>query len=197
MGSFSARTLLPGAIAGALSFMFGLLVSVPIVQPGDDRTIFETDGGEELPYWTLNGEETQLAEWKVSGWAYLRTHLVSIQGTYEERGTSTGIEFVADPALYVYAIPIVLLVGAGYVLAGGPTSADAGAALLRGTSVAVGYVPTAAASIVLLSWETSNEAGTKTASAAPDLWSALFMTALVAVVCGGIGGYLNHQFGSR
>lgn len=190
MNRDTRRLVVHGGVAGALSFLLGLLFSMPIVNPGEYTTIFKTDGGSIFNYGTLEGA-WHLAEWKVSAWTYLRGHFVPIGGTVESGGTEADLTYAVEPGWPIFSLIIVILVGAGYVLAAGPESSDPMVAIKRGSAIAVGYAPAAAASTKLLTWKRPPfEAG-------PGMLSTLLLTAVIAAVLGAVGGYLNHHFGSR
>lgn len=137
----------------------------------------------------------------VIGWVFFNAHQVPIVSSSGSGGSITILAQLGQasanpvPPIVYYAIPPVVLAIAGYAVAASvePPSAVAGA--VSGASVAIGYVPLAllGAFLVRISLSGFGAAGW----VGPALGTAVVLTGVWAVVCGGVGGVVAGVLGSR
>lgn len=144
--------------------------------------------------------ETFVVLAKVIGWVFFNAHQVPIVSS---SGGGGSINILAQmgqasatgvPPIVYDAIPPVVLAIAGYAVAAAvePPSAVAGA--VSGASVAIGYVPLAllGAFLVRISLSGFGAAGW----VGPAVGTAVVLTGVWAVVCGGVGGAVAGVRGS-
>jgi len=173
--------LASGAVMGAVAFLANyLLVTVLFILE------FSND------QFTLDG----VAPHEYSGWLLYSAHTVKIEGaTAGEadllRVLYTGMQSPAVPKLAYYAVPLLGLVAAGYVLADrtlGLTSDPGVEGAKRGALVAIGY---AVLTAIAATTGFSVSPPTVTESIAPKLdGTAALMAVGYPVVLGGLGGFV-------
>jgi len=186
-----------GAIAGAASFVVGLVAAVLVAAPSEGDDLFEVSAmgqSEAIPW-----EDTSSAPegWKVAGWLYHEAHFASTDVSMDFSGqpgvSQVDISFAMSPSALLHAAPIVLLLAAGYWVVSADVPEQPADAAVHGAHVVAGYLPLAALSVFLLSWEESGSSSgiQGSMSAQPELVSAVFATGIVfPLVIGAAGGVL-------
>jgi len=196
-----------GAVAGAVAFVAGVLGTVLLAGPEDDTDLWEFTamGTTDTVTYGEMGSQGELAQpetWKVAGWVFHQAHFASID-TQTDVSTDSAfggmanydLAFAMEPSVAVRVLPVVLLVGAGYVLADRASADEQTAAALDGAHVLAGYAPLAVLSAFLFAYEDTHtdSSAEVTLSVQPEVTSALLFTGiLVPVVLGAVGGYANH-----
>lgn len=196
-----------GAIAGAASFVIGLLGAVFLASPSGGDTVFKLSamGQSSETTWSQMGSASgsRPESWKVAGWVYHKAHFASIDVSISGlggMGNAVDISFAMEPSILLRLLPVALLVGAGFFIAERTDAADTKEAAINGAYVVAGYAPLAVLSVFLLKWEESGSSGSGGGSIAvePSLFSALLFTGIVfPVVLGAAGGYLNFEKGDE
>ncbi|MEF8786687.1 MAG: hypothetical protein V5A45_12195 [Haloarculaceae archaeon] len=176
---------------GVLAYLVGYVVTVVFVFV--DGVDFGGDAG-----WV-----------KVAGWVFYAAHTVKMEIT-GFAGDRSGVRTVhlfdgfseltsltdAVPEILYLLVPVVVLVGAGFVLerriADPTVTAPAAAAL--GASVVVGYLPLAVVGQLFFSHTETGLGGSVGVTVAPELLSSVLLVGLVyPLVCGTVGAVLAHQ----
>lgn len=178
-----------GAIYGAAAYVVGYILTYVLVS---------LDGEADLGQ--LGGTDI-VSPYQVVGWVFYAAHFVDTEFT--GLGMSESANLLSEgtyqfPTLLYYAIPIVALVGAGYLLADnlGLDDAESGDAARAGAMVAAGYLPLAAVGAFVFTVEESQSAmgQTVTISMGPPTTTAIVLAGIVfPVVLGAIGGLLRSE----
>lgn len=185
----SGRTALHGAVAGALAYLFGYVVTYAWQAPAVDEALqginalAEIAGGQAIP------------TWKAVGWLHFNAHFVATR-LPALGGGSRLVNFIAESddgslaLLYVLAVVLPVVAGAAVARLGSPDRvANAAAA---GATVLVGYLPLA----VVLALAAGHSLGSGV-RVEPDLVTAVVLAGVVyPVVFGAAGGGLGHWVGS-
>lgn len=96
------------------------------------------------------------------------------------------------PEVVYYLVPIVMLVGAGYLLLQQEYATDVGDAALSGATLVVGYLPLAILGTILFEASESSNGGS--VSVAPETGAAILLAGLIwPIVLGAVGGFLASQ----
>lgn len=188
VGDAFVENLPNGAAAGAAAYVLSYAATYVFVM---------LDGLEQT------GE---VATWKAVGWVFYAAHFVETEISISAAGQSqtealnpltdgsaaSGITSTVPEFVY-YVVPLVVLVGAGYVAArhyGGTPSTEAAAA--AGASVVAGYLVLGAVGWWAFTESQSTELGS--ASVGPVLLMSVVLLGIAyPVICGGLGGVLSNQ----
>jgi hypothetical protein len=177
-----------GAIAGFASFVGGYIVTLVVVALGESDELTEN-----------------LAQ--AAGWLYYNAQFASLQVTAQAGGQSRSSTFnyltdstlfsqsvdsVSVPTVVYHLIPIVVLVGAGVVLAGYVDARDFQEGAIAGATLAVGTVLPALLGTILFSVELSGFGFTVEQS--PALVEGVILVGLLyPAVFGAIGGIITTE----
>lgn len=208
--------LVEGAVAGAAAFVVGIVATLVLdTNVGEETPVFNvtvTSDGEQLQQYTaafgeLGSETTQApSSFDMATWIYHKAHFGSVGGEVSNvdlglfgRG-SISVEFLPSPGISLL-LPVVVLAGAGYLLAQRNPAATPKEAARIGASVVAGYGPVAVLSAFLVTW-TVPDIGTEAATLTvrPSLVTAILLAGVAyPVIFGAAGGYFQHtrQQGSR
>lgn len=191
IGDRLRQNLPQSLLFGVLAYLVGYVVTVAFVLV--DGVDFGGDAG-----WV-----------KVAGWVFYAAHTVKMEITGfagDRSGTRTTSLFDgfseltnltdAVPEILYLLVPIVVLVGSGFVLVrrvtGSGASATTAAAL--GASVVVGYLPLAVVGQLVFSHTETGLGGSVGVTVAPELAPSVLLVGLVyPLVCGTVGGVLAQQ----
>lgn len=168
-----------GTVAGVVAFVAGYLVTY-LWQASQVRealagmnAILQFFGGEQIP------------AWKAVGWLFFNAHFVRTQ--IPGLGGPQTRNFIAQgdfPAL-LYAIPVILLLAAGFFVAWTLHLDDVQASAMSGAMVAVGYGLTAILALFAVGATRGD------ASISPDPVTGILLAGIVyPLVLAGIGGAL-------
>jgi hypothetical protein len=177
-----------GAIAGFASFVVGYTVTLVVVAVGES---------DELTEYLPQG----------AGWIYYNAQFASLEVTEQlagQSGTRVGsyltgtsmsgraVGSVDVPTVLYHLIPVVVLVGAGFVLARYVEARDSQTGAIAGATLAVGTVLPALLGTFLFSFELTSFGFTFTAC--PVLIeSVIFVGLLYPAVFGAIGGMVSTE----
>ena len=177
-----------GAIFGFASFVVGYILTLIVVAVG------------EAEQFTENLIES-------AGWLYYNAQFADLTATISAGDQSrsdtfnyltddsvlgVSIEGVDVPTVVYYLLPVIVLVGAGFLLARYVNARDASDGALAGGTLALGTVIPALLGTVLFSLEQAWILGTVERS--PELITGvLFVGLLYPVVFGAIGGVLGAE----
>lgn len=173
-----------GGILGAGAYVAGLILT--FVLTTIDGEIDPSDVGSEFA-----------SSLDVTGWVFYNAHFVDTETTVSGGGVSQSstdsvISDAGLPELVYYLVPIVLLVGAAYLLLQQEYVTAAGEAALAGASVVVGYLPLALIGTFL--FEASTSQGGGSFSVGPETVPAIIFAGLLfPIVLGAIGGVAAFQ----
>ena len=150
------------------------------------------------PAGRFTARESGPAAWQVAGWLWVGAHHVALRAA---KGTMVGgyelpvAPTATDPwAWYLFAVPPVLLAGAG-ALAAGATDAP-GRAARRGAGVATGYLLAAACSLYAFRWTGEFQYDGMHRVVAPEPVPTLLVLGLAfPAAFGAVGGRLRHLAG--
>jgi hypothetical protein len=169
--------LVEGAVAGVSAYVFGYLVTYLATSGSMEERLSGFNFIAEL----FGGEP--ISVWQGVGWLFYNAHFVRTRATGGLGGPRSQNFIAASDGgaiVLLYLVPVVLLVGVGFVvarLAGADEAADAAAA---GAAVTLGYFPLALIGRFLFSYD---------GSVAPDLVTALLLAGLVyPLIFGAVGG---------
>jgi len=134
-----------------------------------------------------SGLESDVAEWKGVAWYFYNAHLVEIEATGDVAGFggTTTVDFIAQSdtarVTLLYAVPPLVLLGVGALLAYHFDVRDLGEAVVVGAPVTLGYVVVLAVGAVVS--ETSTQAEffgiQASGSMAPELLPAILLGGLL------------------
>jgi hypothetical protein len=183
----TARSLLPGAVAGAVAFVAGyaatfLLKSAELsnlpLGPAQDA---------------LGSGVAPPADWQVIGWFFYQMHNVGTTVSVAAVGQSQSTATTGNVATWMLFVPIVALVVSGF-LVGRYAGVEGGrTAALAGASVGTGYGALAVAFALLTNWSASATAfgQSVTLSIGPSLLPAVLLAGLLyPIAFGALGGAL-------
>lgn len=191
IGDRLRHNLSESLLFGVLAYLVGYIVTVVFVLV--DGVNFGGDAG-----WV-----------KIAGWVFYAAHTVKMEITgfagdrSEARTTSLFDGFSeltnltdAVPEIFYLLVPIVVLVGAGFLLARRVTGADATVttAAALGASVVVGYLPLAVVGQLVFSHTETGLGGSVGVTIAPELLPSILLAGLVyPLICGTVGAVLAQQ----
>lgn len=161
--------LIEGAIFGAVSFVVGYIITALLV-------VLAEDVEEDLM--------------QVSGWVYYNAQFVDVAGD----GGSGSFNFVTDeilgqallelPSIIYHLVPVVVLIGAGFLLAQQASAIEAKNGAIAGATLVLGCVVLALLGTVLF----------ETNSTSPKLIPGILVVGILyPAIFGAIGGVLNTQ----
>jgi hypothetical protein len=165
-----------GAVVGGVAFVatYALTAFAALISSDSSLSEFTSDG-------------VSIPLWKVAGWVFYSAHGGEVGVSVG--GSSTGVGFVSSPL--IYALPPVVLVAAGYVLASESDSATRTAMLKGGATVAVGYGVLSAVGVFLTKYSMSMIV---TLSVEPDPVTGILLAGvLYPVAFGTVGGALAYE----
>lgn len=177
---------------GATAFVSGYVVVFVLAVldsgPGEFRDLFSEAGSSAFD---------------MVGWTFYNAHFVDVE--LSVRGQRETVNFLAEggaatvPKIAFYAVPVVVLLTAGYRL-GAAAEGGRTAAVTAGASVVAGYLPLAVAGAIVFSGTVDGNVllGTSgTVSYDVELAGALSLAGVVyPVVLGAIGGYAGRSDGT-
>lgn len=178
-----------GAMAGAAASIVGVLVTYVL-------SLVDSDLNDGLDDIVTAFDELGAGVLDGVIWIFLQGHLVDVEVSREfgdETETET-IDLFAEystslPELLYTAVPAVILIGAGYLVAQRVETPESEEALKAGASVVVGYLP----AVVVLRFVSrlSESDGEQSFAVAPELANTLIVAGLLfPVILGAIGGYI-------
>lgn len=165
-----------GAIVGGAAFVatYVLTAFAGLISSGSSLSDFASDG-------------VSIPLWKVAGWVFYSAHGGEVDVSVA--GSSAGVGFVSSPL--IYALPPILLVAAGYVLASESDSPTRIAMLKGGASIAVGYGALSILGVFLTKYSISMLV---TLSVEPDPVTGILLAGvLYPVAFGTVGGAIAHE----
>ncbi len=177
-GGMDSIPIVQGAIAGALSFVGGYLVTLVLVAAVEAEEIAE-----------------ELIE--VSGWIFYNAQFV---GTEQSAGGQTqSVNYVTGnvinldvPALVYHLIPVVLLVLAGIVVARQAGAVEIGEGAMAGATLVAGVAVLALVGTFVFTVSES-ALGATVETGPPLVESLLFVGVGYPVVLGAVGGAIGTQ----
>jgi len=176
--------VMQGAVFGSVAHVTGLVVTYLVLVLDSDFEFGASSAAE-------TGTVDEL------GWLFFSAHFARVErvvpfgGADPQRAhliTETSFQL---PAVVLYAIPVVLLIGAGTLLVSEADLRESspGAYATAGATLVVGYFPFAGAGILL--FETRIGVGEATFIQSPELSSTLGLVGLAHPLCfGAVGGVL-------
>ncbi|MUW13726.1 transporter [Halorubrum sp. CBA1125] len=173
------RAAASGAVAGIAAYLLGYLVTYATQRGQVEEqlrafnALTELFGGDPLP------------AWQAVGWLFYNAHAVATEIPAPLGGTRV-VNFIAETdggsLSLLYAVPPVLLLVAGLVVARVAGAREPAAGAASGALVVVGYLPLAAIGTFLFRYSVGEGA------VAPVLVTALLAGIVYPVVAGAIGG---------
>lgn len=163
--------VIEGLVAGVLSFIVGLAAT---------GLLLRTDSN-----WRLGGGIERIGE--DVGRVFFSSHyFVDIQTPQGELNYLTDLDPGPDISVVVYLlVPVVLLIGCGYLLAKKSSATNPADAAIAGVSLVIGYLPLVVIGTQVFSGESFDE------TVEPVFVdSLLFAGILYPILFGAIGGYL-------
>ena len=175
-----------GGVFGVAAYVVGYIVTYVLV---------EIDG--EIDTSEFDSEFADTID--VVGWVFYNGHFVDTEysisaGDFSE---SESERLIAEgstqiPEVVYYLVPIVMLVGAGYLLLQQEYVTDVGDAALSGATLVVGYLPLAILGTILFEASESGNGGS--VSVGPETGAAILLAGLIwPIVLGAVGGFLASQ----
>lgn len=168
-----------GIVAGLVAFVAGYLVTYLWQEPGVRESlqgvnvVIQFFGGDAIP------------AWKAVGWLYFNAHFVRTE--LPGLGGPQTRNFIAagDAPALLYAVPVVVLLAAGFAVAWFQHAGGVQEAAMDGATVALGYVVAAIAAAFVFAVTRGD------ASIAPDAVTAVLLAGIVyPLVLGTVGGGL-------
>jgi len=187
-----------GGVAGAFAYIGGGLLTTVLMW-------FDGDLQQELEMAETQGIQASVID--VILWAFHSAHHVEIESSFERGGTTetqSGNLFAevstSVPKLVYYAVPVIILVVTGYLVADGALPDSTGQAIQSGAATVVGYLPVTVAARYF-----SEASGSATIlgeqisySIAPALGTSILLAGIVfPVVLGAVGGFLWFKRAER
>lgn len=134
---------------------------------------------------------------EIAGWVFYLSHNAGIEISVSAMGQSQSLNM--NPGLgneaYLMAIPPIVLVAAGYLLA--TRESPAGASLPKvGASLAAGYVILSLVGVFAFAWSATIEGGfgqQATLTVKPQLVMALVVGLVYPAIFGGVGGFIAQS----
>ena len=174
-----------GAIVGAVAFVVGYVLTYVLLQIDSEADLSEIEGDM--------GSATD-----VVAWIFYNAHFVDTKSSMSMGGESmsesenmlseASLQF---PDLLYHAVPIVVLIGAGYLLV---TNLDQAVSSVEegaksGAAIAAGYLPLAVVASFIFT--ASGEEMGFSFSVGPDTVTAIILAGLAfPIILGAIGGYV-------
>ncbi|WP_302082319.1 hypothetical protein [Salinibaculum rarum] len=184
------RSLLFGVLAYLVGYVLTVVfVLVDGVESSVDAGVITTVG------WVFYAAHTVKME--ITGFAGERSETGTVN-LFEGFGELTSLTDAVPEILYVL-VPIVALVGSGFVLVRRVTGPDVTAttAAALGASVVAGYLPLAVVGQLVFSYTETGLGGTVGVTIAPVLLTSVLLVGLVyPLVCGTVGAVLAQQTAS-
>lgn len=173
------RPLVRGTVVGVATSLAGYLVTY-LWQASRVReslsginAILQFFGGEQIP------------AWKAVGWLFFNAHFVRTQ--FPGFGGMQSQNFVTsgDFPVLLYAVPVVLLLATGFLLAWTRQPVDLQQGAMDGATITIGYAGVAVITVFLFG------ASRGDASIAPDPVTGVLLAGIVyPLVLGAVGGAL-------
>lgn len=178
LGGLDSIPIVQGAIAGALSFVGGYLVTLVLVA-------------------VVEAEETAEELIEVSGWIFYNAQFVDVEqsaaGQTQSANYVTGSVVNLDvPTLVYQLIPVVSLVLAGIVVARQAGAVEIGEGAVAGAMLVAGVAVLAVVGTFVFAISQS-ALGATVETGPPLLESLLFVGVGYPVVFGGVGGAIGTQ----
>lgn len=178
------------AAFGAVAWIVGYIISYV-----GSSVIFDFNLGTNVG--GGGGLQISIAGWKLGGMYFFGAHFVetkasiSMMGQSISQGSNPVLE-EGGAALILLVVPILVLLGAGYLLGQQMRGSDPTAAAQSGALLVAGYLPLSVVGVFLFEWSLGQDGASL--SIAPDMITGIILAGIVyPVVLGGIGGYLGAQ----
>lgn len=196
-----------GAVLGAAAYVVGYILTYLFVE-------IESDADLQSSTQQFNSQfGLDLGTTDLVGWVFYNVHFVDLEVTAEATGgtnsqsMSRSINMLSEannltiPEVLWYLIPVIALIGAGYLTAKAVTRhGDTGDAIKAGATVITGYLPLAAGGAFFFSKSTETTVTrlgqnvTVSFSIGPETTMAIVLTGIIfSLVLGGIGGALASR----
>ncbi len=164
-----------GAAAGVAAWVLTYLITY-LVTASDFRN-------------SLFGQFTDVPVWKSVGWVFFNAHFVETVFEIPIFGGS-GSFIGGDDGFTVllYIVPVLLLLGAGFIVgwSGGAARLNAARAAVAGATLTVGYLVFSIIGVVLFPTE----------NVTPDVVTAVLLAGIVyPLLLGAVGGFIAHAVG--
>lgn len=210
-GLFAGISVFRAASVGARAFLGGYLL-VAVAQVIDAVILLQRLGisVDDLVQAYTRGAgggsdaaagETLVLLGKVIGWIFFNAHQVPIVNSSGNGGSVNMLAQMGQtsmnpiPPIVYYAIPPVVLAIGGYTVARSVETPTAVSGAKPGAAVAIGYIPMALIGAFLVRISVSGFQASGWVG--PALGTAVVLTGVWAVVCGGVGGVVAGAWGSR
>ena len=181
-----------GGLFGVVAFVVGFTTTY---------FLFELDGGMVV----ADTDEATTVD--AVGWLFYNAHFSDTRESFAVNGESRTQSFslISDvstefPEFLFHLVPVLALIGMGFLIVWFHDVEYGGTAVLTGSSVVLGYFPVAIVGRELFDVTMREEtiSGEITYSVAPELWtSILYVGLLYPLLLGGVGGLLAQYFRSR
>jgi hypothetical protein len=182
------RSLGIGAMAGALAYIIGYLVTYLWQGPSVEERLERIN--TLLGIFDLFTDVDQISKVDAVGWLFYNAHFVRANVP----GQSDTVNFIseAEGGELLYALPIVTLLLAGVVVVLLSEADSPVTGLVTGVQIVAGYLPLAIGGTLFFTYESGGN------TVEPEIVTAVFLAGLVyPLVFGGIGGaiggYLRDQ----
>lgn len=175
--------LLPGAAGGVVAFLVGYLITF-IVKSGE---VSEALGGGAGDFSGLGVSPP--GDWQIIGWFFYQMHNVAIEISLTIAGQSQTETIPTNPETWLLAVPVVLLLAAGFVIAKNAGASTVEDGVKAGVTTTVGYFVLAILFAFLTTWSVSEGGGS--ISFGPNiLRAALIAGVAYPAILGSLGGIL-------
>lgn len=177
-----------GPIFGFASFVVGYLLTLIVVAVGEAEEI--TDNLIESAGWLYYN--AQFADLQITASSGDQTQSETFNYLTDDSISGSSADAVDVPAIVYHLLPILVLIGAGFLLARYVSARDASDGALAGSTLALGTVIPAVLGTVLFSVEGGGIFGSFEVSPALTT-GVLFVGLLYPAVFGAIGGVLGAK----
>lgn len=179
--------LVPGAVAGIAAFLGGYVLTF-IVKSGEVSELLTRSLGE-----AQGSGITPPGDWQVVGWFFFQMHTVATETTLALNGQTRTSTTTGSVESWMFLIPIVLLLAAGFVVARRTDASEILAGAQAGAMVVAGYVLLAVVFAVLSAWSASVSAfgGTASLTIGPAFVTGVLTAGIIyPLAVGAVGGAL-------
>jgi hypothetical protein len=177
-----------GPIFGVASFVVGYILTLIVVVLGEAEEF--TENLVEATGWIYYN--AQFADVKITASSGDQTRSETFNYLTDDTIFSSSADALDVPAVVYHLLPVLILIGAGFLLARYANARDASDGALAGSTLALGTVLPALLGTVLFSVEQAGFLGSVEVS--PELFTGvLFVGLLFPAVFGAIGGVLGAK----
>jgi hypothetical protein len=197
-GSSSLTDRVPlklGAVFGVGTYVVGFIVTFVLVQIDSELDASEFDG--------LFGLSPDVSSLDLAGWVFYNAHFVDTEfsasggdGSNSESSRIIAENSTQIPEVVFYIVPILLLVGAGYLLVQQEYVTEGVDAALSGGSLVIGYLPLAVIGTFLFTASNSTSVAESevTISFGPATGTGILLAGIIfPLVLGAVGGLIAFQ----